>query len=227
MTTTLNIQHESLTYTGVFDRPVLGLWGNGGTIVRGFYEAYAPYSVTLRNFQIHGNQPNPADPIVTVTVGSVIVKFSFESIEVTFTNLSEQELQSIPRFLDTSTSWLKKVPDFKFRSHSFNYFQHSVPKGTTVEKILTAIGPKKELPGLDLGSGAIFNRSIPERYWTTQLILDKSAAISGGLFLGFNVKIGIGSVEYGKLFQEAMAFYAENMKVLDLETPYLVGIKSS
>jgi hypothetical protein len=229
MPTTIDIQHELLTYTGFFDQPTLSLWGNGGTIVRGFYEAFASYNMTLRNFQIHGTTPTPADPIVTVTVGSAIVKFSFESIEVTFTSLSEQELRNIPTFLGASISWLKKaVPEFKFRSHSIAYFQHSLLKGATVEKILAAVGPKKlDLPGVDLGSGLIINRSVPEKYWTTQLVIDRSAAFPGGLFLSVNIKVGTGAVEYGKLFEEGMSFYADILRVLGLESPFLAGIKTS
>lgn len=228
MPTTIDIQHETLTYTGLFDQPTLNLWGNGGVIVRGFYEAFKTYNVTLRNFQIHGSTPTPAEPIVTFTVGNTVVRFSFESIEVTFRGFSDQEVRNIPTVLEASTSWLKRaISEFKFRSHTFAYYQHSLLKGAPVEKVLAAVGTKNvDLPGVDLGSGAIFNRSVPEKYWTTQVTVDKSAAFPGGLFLGLNIKIGTGNVEYRKLFEEGMSFYAEVLRALDLESPYLAGMKT-
>jgi hypothetical protein len=226
MPATIDIQHEVLTYSAVFERPVLNLWGNGGAIVRGFYEALTPYNVGLRDFQIHSYTPNASEPIVTITVGSAILKFSFGNIDVTFKSLSDDVMRSIPSFLEASTSWLKKaVPDFNFSSHSFVYFQHAFLKGTTIEQLLATINPTKlDLPGVDLGSGAIFNRSIPERFWTTQLTLDKSAGFPGALFLGLSIKIGTGAVEYKKLFAEGMSFYGEVLRTLDLESPYLAGL---
>jgi len=225
MPATIDIQHEILTYTAVFERPVLRLWGNGGAIVGGFLEALAPFNVSLRNFQIHTTAA-PADPVVTITSGSATIRFSFGGLDVTFTGFSDAELRGIPSFLDASSSWLKKsIPEFKFSSHTFAYLQHSFLKGETVERFLATINPSKlALPGLDIGSGAIFNRSIPERYWTTQLVLDRSAPFPGALFLGLSVKIGIAEVEYEKLFAEGMSLYLEALKALNLESPNMAGL---
>jgi len=100
--------------------------------------------------------------------------------------------------------------------------------GTTVQRLLATVNASKlELPGVDLGSGAIFNRSVPERFWTTQIILDKSVPFPGALFLGMSIKVGTGVVEYQKLFAEGMSFYAETLKALDLESPYLAGTGKS
>jgi len=38
---------------------------------------------------------------------------------------------------------------------------------------------------------------------------------------------GTGFVEYQKLFAEGMSFYAETLKALDLESPYLAGTGKS
>jgi hypothetical protein len=226
MPATIEIQHEILTYSGIFDKAALHLWGNGAAITRGFYDALAPYNVTLRNFQIHTNA-GPADPVMTITVGSAIVKFGFENIDVTFAGFSENELRAVPGFLDALTGWLKKsAPDFKFRSHSFQYYQHAFLKNTTVEQFLSGINAKKlELPGVDLGGGAIFNRSIPERFWTTQITLDRSVPFPGALFLGLNIKIGTGVIEYARAFEEGMSYYEATLKVLDLESPKVPGVK--
>jgi hypothetical protein len=225
MPVTIDIQHELLTYTAFYERPAFALWGNGAQIVSGFHDALAPYQVSLRDIQITPNTSTAADPVVTITVGSAIVKFSFANLDVTFMNLGGSVLGKLPGFLDASTSWLKKLPEFKFGSHKFVYFQHSFLKGASVDEFLSKFSPKKfELQGVDLGSGVIFNRSVPERFWTTQITLDRSVPYPGALFFGLNIQIGTGEVEYAKLFDEAMSYYAGIMKAMDLESPYLAAL---
>lgn len=224
MPVAIEIKHELLTYTAFYERPAFSLWGNGAAIVRGFHDALAPYRVSLRDIQLTPNTSTAADPVLTITVGSAIVKFAFQSLEVTFTSLDEGMMRRIPAFLDALTSWLKKLPEFKFGSHKFVYFQHSFLKGKTVDEFLSTFSPKKlELQGVDLGTGVIFNRSVPERFWTTQVTLDRSVPHPGGLFLALSIQIGTGEVEYSKLFDEAVSYYSGIMKTLDLESPYLAA----
>ena len=100
--------------------------GQGARIVGGLYEALLPYNVTLRNIQVNSAVPTAADTMVTVQLGSTVLKFSFEKIEVTFTGFSEDEFQGIPKFLEVSTSWLQR--EFPFASHEAFYFCHSFLK---------------------------------------------------------------------------------------------------
>jgi hypothetical protein len=137
MAATLDLRTEALRYTATFAHPPFALWGQGARIVGGIYDALLPYNVTLRNIQVLGNVPTAADTMVTVTIGSTVLKFSFEKVEVTFTGFSEQEFQGIPNFLETSTAWIRK--EFPFASHEAFYFTHSLLKGTGVDEFLKTV----------------------------------------------------------------------------------------
>lgn len=218
MTATLDIRHESLAYTAKFARPPLALWGAGGRIVGGFYEALAPYNVTLRNIQVSPSVPTAADPVVTVQLGTTVLKFSFEKVEVAFSNFSEEEFRGIPRFLQVSTGWLER--EFPFASHEAFYFSHSFLKDVAVDEFLTTINPDAvRSAGVDLGSGAVFYRAIPDKSWTTKLTIDKSQHFSGALFIGLNITVANGRVNYESLLTEGREYFVQALAALGLALP--------
>ncbi len=221
MPTTLDLRHETLGYTGNFARPTFELWGAGGVIVRQIYEALSPYKVSLQNFQLASALSSAADTILTVQVGSTLLKFSFEKVDVTFTAFSEEEFQAIPNFLNASTAWLgRSVPDFQFSTHQIQYFSHSFLKEASADEFLKATNPKKlKSAGFDLGTGAIFHRSVPQKKWVTQLILDRSQSIPGALFIGLSIRIEAGLVNYDSLLVEGRTYFGEFLGELGLTLP--------
>ncbi len=221
MPATLDLRHEGLGYTGNFARPTFELWGAGGIIVRQIYEALSPYKVSLQNFKLAAALSSAADTVLTVQVGSTVLKLSFEKIDVTFTGFSEEEFQAIPKFLQASTIWLgKAVPDFQFSSHQIQYFSHSFLKEGSVDEFLKATSPKPlKSTGFDLGTGAIFHRSVPEKKWVTQLTLDRSQYIPGSLFIGLSIRIETGPVNYDSLLVEGRSYFAEVLGELGLRLP--------
>lgn len=221
MPATLDLRHEGLTYTGNFARPAFELWGAGGIIVRAIYEALSPYKVSLQSFQLASTLPTAADAILTVSVGSTVLKFSFVKIEVSFTGFSEEEFQGIPSFLKASTDWLiKAVPRFSFASHEVQYFSHSFLKEASVDDFLRTVNPRAiKSAGFDLGAGAIFHRSVPERKWVTRLMLDKSQYIPGALFVGLLIKIEGGPTDYDSLLEQGRGYFQESIGELGLILP--------
>jgi hypothetical protein len=221
MPATLDFRQESLGYTGTFERPALELWGAGGNVIGRLHEALAPYKVGLQNFHLSPTLPTAADPMLTVNVGTTVLKFSFEKIDVAFTNFTEEELQGIPTFLDLTTNWLTKaVPSFAFSSHQVQYYSHSFLKESPVEDYLRLRSQKgSSLPGFDLGTGVIQHRSIPERKWVTQLIVDRSQLIPGALFISLFIRIESGKLEYGALLAEGRKFFETAVGELGLVVP--------
>jgi hypothetical protein len=218
MAATLDIRHESLAYSAKFAQPPFLLWGKGDRILGGFYEALAPYGLTLRNIQMSPKVPTPADPLVTVQLGTTILKFSFEKIEVAFSGFTEQEFLGIPKFLELSTGWLRK--DFPFASHDATYFSHCFLKDGAVEEFLRTINPSSiKSAGIDLGSGAAFYRAVPERLWTTKLTIDKSLHFPGALFVAFQLSVASGTVEYDSLFADAREYFGNALGELGLALP--------
>lgn len=221
MPATLDLQHESLAYTGNFARPTFELWGAGGTVVKEIYEALSPYKVSLQNFQLAPSLSSAADAILTVNVVNTVLKFSFVKIDVSFTSFSEEEFQGIPRFLKASTDWLAKaVPSFSFASHEVQYFSHSLLKEVSVDDFLRSVNPRTlKSAGFDLGAGAIFHRSVPERKWVARLMLDRSQYIPGALFVGLSIKIESGLVDYESLLTQGRGYFQESIGELGLTLP--------
>ncbi len=224
MAATLDIRHESLAYTARFARPPFALWGAGGRIVGGIYEALTPYNVTLQNIHLSPSVSSPADVIVTVQLGATVLRFSYEKIEVTFSRFSEEEFRGIPKFLHLSTSWLGK--DFPFASHQSFYYSHSFLREMTVDDFLRTMTTKTvKSAGIDLGSGVIFHRAIPQKSWITQLTVDKSQGIPGALFIGLNVSVTGGTLDYDSLFADGREYFGNALAELGLILPELTEQK--
>jgi len=217
----LDLRHESLSYAGNFARPTFELWGAGGTIVREIYEALSPYKVSLQNFQLASALSTAADPILTLNIGSTVLKFSFVKIDVSFTSFSEEEFQGIPKFLKASTDWLNKaMPSFSFASHEVQYFSHSFLKEESVDDFLRTVNPRPiKSAGFDLGTGAIFHRSVPERKWVTRLMLDRSQFIPGALFVGLSIRIESALADYESLLMQGRGYFQESIGELGLMLP--------
>ncbi len=175
----------------------------------------------MQNFQLSATLASAADTILTVNIGSTVLKFSFEKIDASFAGFSEEEFQKIPEFLQASTAWLNQtVPGFLFGSHQIQYFSHSFLKETSVDEFLKAKNPATlKSTGFDLGTGAIFHRSVPERKWVTQLTMDRSQYIPGSLFIGLSIRIETGTVDYDSLLVEGRTYFQEFVGTLGLSLP--------
>lgn len=218
MATILDLQTESLRYTARFARPPFELWGQGGRIVGGLYDALKPYNVTLRNIQVSGSVPTAADVVVTVQLGSTVLKISFERIEIAFAGFTEEEFNGIPQFIQTATGWIQK--DYAFASHEAFYFSHSFLKAVTTDEFLKTISPNPiKSAGTDLGTGMSFYRSVPEKHWMTRLTLDRSQSIAGGLYIGLDLAVASGTVDYASLLSEGRAYFINVIGELGLALP--------
>jgi hypothetical protein len=189
-------------------------------MVRGIHEALAPYNITLQNIQLNSAMATAADTVITVQIGTTILKFSFEQIEVAFSRFSEAEFSGIPKFLKLSTSWLGE--GFQFASHQAIYYSHSFLKEMTTDDFLRTINPKPiKSAGIDLGSGAVFHRAIPEKSWITQLTVDKSQGIPGALFIGLSILIAGGKLDYDSLLGDGREYFRNALGELGLILPEL------
>ncbi len=220
----LNVQQEQLTYTGHYSRPLFELWGNGGKIVGGIYGALSPYGVNLPDIHLELAQTSPSDPIVTTKIGAGgVYKFTFDRVELTFFGFSEEVLKKIPAIINASTEWIRAaVPDVKFLWHRSVYFAHGQLKGTTIEEFLRGTGPRNlKSAGIDRGSGAIYNCEVPELGWTTQLVLDRSIFVPGGLYIMLALTATHDVLNYDTLLIEGRSYLSGVLNELGLSFPEL------
>lgn len=222
----LDLQHETLRYTGHYASPTLGLWGSGGVIIKGLLDALGQHGVTLQQIQVSGALPNASETVVTAHVPRVgAVKFGFDKIELDFSNFSPAFLEAMPSTLNDLVVWIvKAVPDFKFASHRFFYFSHSLVKNATPQEVLKALNVREvKSAGISVGNGAIYNHTVPSRNWETQLLIDKSQQLAGGLFVSLDLVIRTGEIDYGQVMIEGRRYLAEALAELDLVIPEAVA----
>jgi len=224
----LDIQQESLSCTLRYSRPAFELWGLGGAVVGGLYGVLSSHGVPLQNFQVATAISSAADFIFTVRIGqSGVLKFALDRMEFGFVNFSEEVFRSIPHILDASTRWIKKaVQDFSFASHSFIYFNHSHLKGSTVEHFLATINTRNlNSAGISIGNGAVFNYRVPEKNWTTQIVVDRSVLLAGAVYLSLALSVPGDMLDYVRLLGEARYYLGEVLRELDLNLPELLLIE--
>lgn len=214
MPTIVEVHHESLLYAAKFAHPPFALWGQGGKIVGGLYDALAPYNVKLRQIQVNASVPTSADAVITLTLGNTVLKFSFETLSVAFNGFNQAGFRDIPKFLALSTGWLK---DYPFSSHEANYFSHCFLKGMATDDFLRTINTKPvKSGGIDLGSGAVFYRAVPDKFWTSKLTIDKSEHFPGAVFLGLKIDVASPVVDYPALLSDGREYFAKLLGDLGL-----------
>ncbi len=221
----LDLQHETLRYTGHYARPTLGLWGSGGVIIKGLLDALGQHGVTLQQIQVSGSLPNASETVVTAHVPRIgTVKFGFDKIKLDFSNFSPAFFEAMPSTITKLVAWIvKAVPDFKFASHRFYYFSHSLVKNATPQEVLKALNVREiKSAGISVGNGAIYNHTVPSRNWETQLLIDKSQQLAGGLYVSLDLVINAGEIDYGQVMVDGRRYLAEALAELDLVIPEAV-----
>jgi hypothetical protein len=223
----LDLRHEALNYTGNYVRPVLELWGSGGLMIKGLLDALAPHGVTLQQIVASGSMPNAADTVITAHVPNVgAVKFAFDKLEFNFSNFSSPFLEALPETMVGLVSWIARaVPDFSFASHRFSYYSHSFVEGSTPQEALKVLSVRElKNAGISVGSGAIFHYTIPTKKWETQLLIDKSLYLTGGLFISLDLHLLTGEIDYSEMLIESRKYLADILAELGLVLPELINI---
>ena len=221
----LDLRHETLKYTGQYARPTLELWGSGGVIIKGLLDALGPHGVTLQQIEVSGSLPNASETVVTAHVPGIgAVKFGFDKIELNFANFSPEFFEAMPSTMNALVDWIAKaVSDFKFASHHFFYFSHSFVKDATPQEVLKALNVRElRSAGISVGNGAIYNYAVPSKNWDTQLLIDKSQYLAGGLYVSLDVRIHTGEIDYGQVMMNSRKYLADALAELDLVIPETV-----
>jgi hypothetical protein len=218
----LDVRWETLNYTARYARPTFSLWGQGGKIVEGLYDALSRYGVTLENITGTPTLQNASAPLLTIAIGnSGTLKVAHDRLEFSFSNFTTDFFQSLPQLFSGCTQWLRgAVPKFQFATHQFHYFIHSYVKEATTEGVLKTINPMTlKSGGLSLGHGAIFNHLLPDRKWITQLIIDRSSFLPDALFVALNLTVSYDDIKYETLILEGREYLDSLLEGFDLSLP--------
>jgi hypothetical protein len=222
----LDLRHEALNYTGSYAQPALELWGHGGAIIKGLLGALGQHGVTFSQIQASGTSVNASDTVVVAIVPSVgTVTFGFDRLEFKFANFTEDFFSAIPQTMERLVEWLRgSVSDFKFSAHKFSYSSHSFVRDATPQHVLKKLNVQELInAGINVGSGAIFNYTVPSKKWETQLLIDKSKYLAGGLFISLDLVLHSGEIDYSQLISDGRDYLATVLGELGIVVPGISG----
>lgn len=209
----LLVQQNQLVHTGYFSHPLLELWGDGKTILGGLFEAFSPYGTNLPDIRVEPGLASPSEQVITINIGLMgLHRFRFDRVESTFFNFSDDTLLKIPGIIEASTKWIRgAVSSLKFASHQFVYSSHCQVANFLGKDVLRPIcaNPVKSA-GFDLGAGVVLHWEVPDRSWTTQLVLDRSLTVKDGLYIMFTLLVRGEVLDYATLARDARS-YIENV----------------
>lgn len=204
------IAHQvQVNYVGVFSKPALSSWGQGGTILGGLYEAFRPYNITIGDMRYESLSPNLADSILTVFLFnySANYKFKWDRVEAVFNDLTEEQFLTIPEVLKRGDDWIRTLePDFSLQSHLLTHTSHNQLSEGTAKDFLKTLS-NLDIPdvGNNEGNGITFHWDIPERNWKFHLSIDLSFQVTNGLFLQFLIRIPSDRIDHVDNFQAGLA----------------------
>lgn len=216
----LLVQMNQLDYVGLFSAPALGLWGEGGKILQGLYNAFSGYQINLADLRNESSSLNPSDQVIAVRFGSVgEYRFRFDRVELKLLNFTKNSLAEAPGVLAVGDEWLRSlVPGLGFKSHLFATVSHSrLLNGTAREFLLGLPSLNIDGVGVSEGPGVIFHWDLPEKGWKVQFAMDHSLSVEGGLFINFLIRPNGDTIDYSNLLVEGDKLFERILSKIGLE----------
>lgn len=214
-------QQVQLNYLGLFSKPTLSSWGQGGTILGGLYSAFRPYNVTISDMRFESLSPNLADSILTVFLFnySANYKFKWDRVEAVFNDFNEEQFSIIPEVLQRGDEWIRTLePEFSFQSHLLTHASHNQLSEGTAKDFLQTLS-NLDIPdvGNNEGNGITFHWDIPERNWKFHLAIDLSFQVTNGLFIQFVIRVPNDKIDYVETFQTGLTLGRSALSKVGLE----------
>ena len=203
--TQLKVLDNRVDYVGLLKKPVINLWGEGGAILGGLYDALSPYHDGLKSFRSIGDGGPPADQAVTVDLGwQAQFRFRFDRIEAHLHTFEDSQLKTFPGVLERGVAWLlEQKPEPAFASHLVTYRCHGPLVASNGAAFLATL-PTPRLKGLGptADAGVILHGTLAGRGARVQLTLDHSLRVRDGLFVEFQAFLPEGVVDYSVTLAE-------------------------
>jgi len=215
----LIVQQNQLSYTGTYARPLFQLWGAGGLIFGGLFDAFAPFSVALADIRAEGTAQSVADQAVTVAFGlEGIYRFRFDRVELSFLNFTDETFTNLPAILSAGDVWLRKaVPELRFQNHQFQYGGHCRLNGGSAEEVLQKVVKTDfKVQTSPLRAGIILRWTEADPGWVVQLTLDYSQIVDGGLFVWFAMTTVSDTINFSEVAAGGRALLESGLRQLDL-----------
>ncbi len=179
-------------------RPALSLWGEGGTIARGLYEAYQEFGVSLNDISaLNSDSVGGQGAIVKLGERSQLT-FKFDRIEATVRNYLKDDLLAFPGLVARCEDWLRAaVPNHQFAFRVFEVNVHASLNDGTAESVLRGLGVRElDVNAVSRSHGASYHFTYPDLRTRVDLLIDHSLVVIGGLYVHFGMVIEGDMINY-------------------------------
>lgn len=187
----LNLSRNQLAYLGLFASPMWD-WAEDfvapGQALLQIFEPFG-YGIDALNITTATQQLNQQSAQVFFGAqGNYLCKL--DRCEANFFILNFQAQILAAKALGASDTALRETSqEWGIRSHQFTYTAHGELEARSVEETLGQFriqAPKQG--GVSKCTGGIFHWQVAEKGWETQLTLDESILVKGGLFLSLLIR---------------------------------------
>lgn len=186
----LNISRNQISYLGVFSSPMLDWIGDFSDPSKALLQAIEPFGYGIDSLNITtATQPVSQQSAQVSFGGQGNYLCKLDRCEANFFNMNSQAQVLVAKVLGAADASLREAnPEWGIRSHQFTYSAHGELEAKSAKEMLQQFQiqvPKQG--GVSKGTGVIFRWHVPEKDWDTQLTLDESLVVKGGLFLSLMI----------------------------------------
>lgn len=215
----LIIERNQASYVAVLSQPVFSLWGKGGVILEGLYNAFRDLGITLADIRAESGTAAPSDEAVAVFFGAqASFRFKFDRLEGNLSNFSDQELVDFAKMLGRGDAWIRSSTSVTVSSHLFSYSAHARFEETTSEEFLRGLAsPQLKSLGESRGTGLIWHGK--QGNTLAHLTVDHSVVIENGLFIQFIVVSFDDRIDHLRAVREGEEQFFSAIRELELIVP--------
>lgn len=220
MTVSLTINQDQLTYHALFSRPVFSFLDNRSRVFEGLLTTFSEYDVGVTNISIEGVFSNPSSFGINIGLGSFgLFRVRYDRLEWFATDFDDEVIEGFGNLLQRAANWLRsEIDGFSFKSHLLQYLCHAkLLEGDAKEFLLTL--PRQFDPdfGENLGNGLILNWRDEELGGRSQLLVDHSLVVTGGLAIQMLAVIDGDALDYAKMQERGWNIFDQALKKIGLE----------
>jgi hypothetical protein len=218
----LKEQRNQIGYTGFYRRPMVEWLGKFVEPTKALLEASLPYGFGLDSLQINTGTQFANQQCVQMYFGlQGNYSCKLDRSEAVFWNLNSDGILRAAEILGGTDAVLRKLsPEWELKSHQFIYSTHNILDEKSVAELLGQFKiPAPKSGGNHTRTAPIFYWEVPDKGWQTQLTVDASQVIPGGVFLSLTLLTEKDRVEFQQILEEGRAYVKSILKELNISFP--------
>lgn len=206
----------------MFRHPMMEWFGQFHEPSRALLQAFKPHGFGLESLQVMTGAQLVNQQGVQMLFGvQGTYTWRLDRSEAVFWNLNFPAMLHAVKVIRAADEQLRQTsPEWGIESHQFSYSAHGVLETGSVADLLGQFKiPTPTSGGTHAHTAPIFYWKVPEKGWETQLNIDKSQIMSGGLFLSFSLSIRKDRIEFEEVFGQAHEYLTGILQEFGVQLP--------